>query len=346
MIQMDYAPPRTRAGRVKYLPHAPPVIGVDPMSSRYPLISVIIPTFNQAQFIEEAVQSVLGQSYRNLEIIVVDDGSTDHTKDVLSKYHNHITYLSQNNRGPSSSRNYGIRTARADHIAFLDSDDVWFPEKLEAQMELMRRNSTVGLVGCGAYTTDAQGRIEKEYVSEKYHTRQQFLKDLQSRKISFNPSIVLVKRACIDRVGGFKDALHYGEDWDLWLRIAKHYEIAFITKPLVKVRMYGGYRPYQQVAVMKSNIHRIISDNLDQEGWRTRGPLYSALYLDLAGLYLEKNRRGMAAIYALRSLLFYPIRLAPGDHRLKLFVQAVLPRILYSAIKRIRQRCLAHESRG
>lgn len=316
------------------------------MSSRVPLISVIIPTFNNAQFIEEAVQSVLGQSYRNLEIIVVDDGSTDNTRDVLRKYKNDITYLSQNNRGPSSARNYGARTARADHIAFLDADDVWFPEKLEAQMELMFRNPTVGWVGCGAYTTDSAGRIEKQYIPAKYQTRQEFLKDLQSRKLSFNPSIVLVKRECMDRVGGFNDALHYGEDWDLWLRIAKHYEVEFIRKALVKVRMYGGYRPYQQVEVMKSNIHRIISDNLNQEGWRTRGPLYSALYRDLAGLCLEKNRRGMAAIYALRSLLFYPLRLARGDHRFKLFAQAVLPRFLYSAIKRIRERCLAHESRG
>jgi glycosyltransferase involved in cell wall biosynthesis len=316
------------------------------MSSTGPLVSVIIPTFNKAQFIEEAVESVLGQTYRNLEIIVVDDGSTDHTRDVLRKYKNGITYLCQNNRGPSSARNYGVRTARADHLAFLDADDVWFPEKLEAQMELMLRHPTVGWVGCGAYATDSEGTIEKQYIPARYQTRQEFVKDLQSRKLSFNPSIVLVKRECMDRVGGFNDALHYGEDWDLWLRIAKHYEVAFIRKALVKVRKYGGERPYQQLELMKSNIHRIIDDNLNDEGWRTRGPLYSALYLDLARLCLEKNRRGMAALYALRSLLFYPLRLAPGDHRFKLLVQAVLPRFLYSAIKTIRQRCLAHESRG
>lgn len=307
------------------------------MSSKGPLISVIIPTFNKAQFIEEAVESVLGQSYRNLEIIVVDDGSTDNTRDVLKKYQNNIAYVSQNNNGPSSARNYGIRTARADHIAFLDSDDVWFPEKLEAQMEVMSRNQTVGLVGCGAYTIDSEGRIQKEYISEKYHTRQEVLRDLQTRKISFNPSIVLVKRACIDRVGGFKDGLHYGEDWDLWLRIAKHYEIEFIRKALVKVRKYGGHRPYQQVQIMRSNIRRVISDNLNEEGWRTRGPLYSVLYLDLAGICLKKNKRGMAIMYALGSLLSHPLKLERGDYRFKLLIEALLPHFLYSAIKRIRE---------
>lgn len=308
------------------------------MSSRGPLISVIIPTFNKAQFIEEAVESVLGQSYRNLEIIVVDDGSTDNTRDVLRKYQNNIAYISQNNNGPSSARNYGIRTARADHIAFLDSDDVWFPEKLEAQMEVMSRNQTIGLVGCGAYTIDSEGRIEKEYISEEYHTRQEFLKDLQTRKISFNPSIVLVKRTCMDRVGGFKEELHYGEDWDLWLRIVKQCEVEFIRKALVKLRKYDGYRSYHQVELMKSNIHRIISDNLYEEGWRTRGPLYSALYLDLAGICLKKNRRAMAIIYALVSLLSYPLKLAQGNYRFKLLIEALLPRFLYSAMKRMREK--------
>jgi glycosyltransferase involved in cell wall biosynthesis len=226
--------------------------------------------------------------------------------------------------------------AKGMYIGLLDSDDIWLPEKLEAQMEVMSRSQTIGLVACGMYIINSTGRIENEWVPEEYRTRGELLRNLKIRKVSFNPSCALVRRACLDRVGGFKDELRFAEDWDMWLRIARHYEVRIIRKPLIKFRRHDGFKTYQQVKIMKSSIHRIISDNLNGEGWRTKGEAYSFTYLDLAGLCLRENREGMAAVYALRSFLSYPLRLKKGDYRFKLLIKALLPDFMYRAIKRIR----------
>ena len=308
------------------------------MSSGSPLISVIIPAYNHAQFVEEAVESVLSQTYKHLEVIVVDDGSTDDTRDILKKYQNKLTYIFQKNNGQSSARNHGIRTGKGTYIAFLDSDDLWLPEKLELQMEVMSQNQTIGLVSCGAYIINPKGRIEDEWIREEYQTREKLLRDLQTRKLFLNTSCVLVKRMCLDRVGEFKEGLGFAEDWDLWLRIARHYEVRIIRKPLIKCRKHDGFKGYQQVKIMRSSICRIINDNLNGEGWRIRGEAYSFMYADLAGLCLQKNRKWMAAVYALRSLLSYPLRLRQADYRFKLLMKALLPDFLYSAIKRIREK--------
>lgn len=101
-----------------------------------PLISVVIPTYNRAHYVCEAIDSVLAQTYKNIEIIAVDDGSTDNTKDIIQQYSSRIKYIYQNNAGPSAARNNGIKQSNGDLIAFLDSDDIWLAEKLERQVEI------------------------------------------------------------------------------------------------------------------------------------------------------------------------------------------------------------------
>ena len=122
-----------------------------------PLVSVIIPAYNSADFIDEALKSVFDQTYKDLEIIVVDDGSTDDTRAVLEKYGDRVNYHYQDNNGPASARNRGIKLARGKYIAFLDADDLWLPTKLEKQVALFKNRENLGFVTTGVCSFDENG---------------------------------------------------------------------------------------------------------------------------------------------------------------------------------------------
>ena len=179
-----------------------------------PLVSVIIPTYNRAQYICEAVDSVLAQTYRNIEVIVVDDGSTDNTEEILRQYDSKIKYVFQNNAGPSAARNNGIKQARGDLLAFLDSDDIWLPEKLERQVQLMKQSRNTGLVSCGSYIINASGEITASSIIKKNHENKKlFLKELMVHNIiSGGGSAALIKKKCFEKLGLFSEKLWIGED--------------------------------------------------------------------------------------------------------------------------------------
>ena len=127
------------------------------------LVSAIIPTYNSVNYISEAINSVLNQTYKNCEIIVVDDGSTDNTRktveNYIRKYPHKIKYFYQENKGPSAARNKGIKEARGNYIAFLDSDDLWLPDKLEKQISLFMKDVSLKLTYCGGYYEDEEGSV-------------------------------------------------------------------------------------------------------------------------------------------------------------------------------------------
>ena len=116
------------------------------VNNREPLVSVIIPTYNSSQYIKEAIDSVLAQTYKNFEIIVIDDGSTDNTKEVLAPYLSVIKYIYKNNGGPASARNRGIKEANGEFVAFLDADDVWKPDRLARGVDILDQRPEVGLI--------------------------------------------------------------------------------------------------------------------------------------------------------------------------------------------------------
>src|SRR2546428_514370 len=137
------------------------------MGNKTPLISIIIPTYNSGRFVAQAVQSVLKQTYRCYEILVVDDGSTDETKDVLSKFGNCIKYIYQENRGPSAARNVGIKVARGKYVCFLDADDMWVPNKLKVQLAFIERDDGIGLVFSDHEEFDAEGILCRSFLAGK-----------------------------------------------------------------------------------------------------------------------------------------------------------------------------------
>ncbi len=206
-----------------------------------PLVSVIIPTFNYGRYLSRAIESVLAQTYTNIEIIVVDDGSTDDTKEIVHKYNDPmISYIRhEHNYGLSIARNSGIKIAKGDYLAFLDSDDFWLPEKLHLQMEIFRDSpASLGLVYTAADVFDeCTGKISK-MPAPSY--RGQVLSSLLfENRLGGGSSSVLIKRVCFDSVGVFDPSLMVYEDWDMWLRISEGgFLFDYLDKSLVTLTVH------------------------------------------------------------------------------------------------------------
>ncbi len=200
------------------------------------LITVIIPSFNRKNVLPRAIDSVLKQKGPSFELILIDDGSTDGTAEMLKKQYPSVRYFFQKNQGPASARNLGIRYAQGEWIAFLDSDDEWMPGKLEAQLAFFSKNP--GYLIC--QTEELWVRNGKRVNPMKKHQKYGgliFEKCLPLCIVS--PSAVILHRKLFDAVGLFDETLPACEDYDLWLRIASHYPIGLVKKPyLIK---YGGH---------------------------------------------------------------------------------------------------------
>jgi glycosyltransferase involved in cell wall biosynthesis len=200
-------------------------------------VSVIIPTYNSEDYINEAIKSVLSQTYKNYEIIIVDDGSSDNTATLLKKYQGRLKYFYQNNQGSAAARNLGLNNSSGEFIAFLDSDDVWFPEKLEKQVRIMKENPRLAFVFAAAYMVNESGEIVKCWDNKNEPTMD--FKRLYEKNFICT-STVLLRRYCLERIGNFDENLKMSQDWDLWLRLAKKFEFKFICQPLINYRMHSN----------------------------------------------------------------------------------------------------------
>jgi glycosyltransferase involved in cell wall biosynthesis len=191
-------------------------------------VSVIIPTYNREQLVRTAIDSVLQQSYPDTEIVIIDDGSTDATRDSVAGYGDRVRYFHQENRGIAGARNAGIRAARGSYIAFLDSDDYWKPEKLARQMQLFAKHPEYGLVACqcASVRVDGSYREKNRPGSSGWVLRELFHKNF------IRTSSAVIRAACFDRVGLFDERLRECEEYDLWMRIAARYPIGFINESL------------------------------------------------------------------------------------------------------------------
>jgi glycosyltransferase involved in cell wall biosynthesis len=196
--------------------------------------SVVIPVFNGANFVARAIESVLGQTLEDFELIVVDDGSTDSTSEVVKSFSDpRLRYLRQRNQGPSVARNTGIRASTAEWIGFLDGDDYWLPTKLEAQLERARLQPDAGLVyAAGIYCTpegatiaDMPATVEGELLGEL----------LLDNCLAGSTSSAIVRRDVFDRIGLFDETMSCCEDWELWLRVATVTKIARVEERLVRI---------------------------------------------------------------------------------------------------------------
>lgn len=203
-----------------------------------PLVSVVIPTYNRASVICRTIDNVLEQTYPNVEVIIVDDGSTDDTEEKLRAYANRIRIIRQPNAGPSAARNRGIEAARGEFIALQDSDDLWVPQKLTRQVALLQTAGELATCCfCNALLRHTDGREQTAFeeawlfppCSEGVWTN---VRDVLATRFVFFCQTALIRREVLERIGGFDETLKFHEDYELPLRLALEGPWVFIGDPL------------------------------------------------------------------------------------------------------------------
>lgn len=284
-----------------------------------PLVSVVIATYNMAGFLPLAIRSALAQTYRNIEVLIIDDGSNDGSEEAVAPFlaDSRVRYRKQMNRGQAVAKNRGIRESTGEYVAFLDADDLWTPDKLEAQLPLFAESQAVGVVYSAFASIDEKGNRLPD-VPVKLHRGRVSGPMLIFNFVGFGTSVV--KRECFKRLGTFNENLGMGIDYDLWLRFSTQYEFDYVDRTLLYYREWPGQMSrnwntsyLKGIEIMKSFL-RDFPDTVDQgtvdEAWahtytgfgyntRTRG----GKLRDAFRLYLQALRHKPAYVPAWRGIV-------------------------------------------
>lgn len=200
-----------------------------------PLVSIILPTYNREELLKKSVRSVLASDYRNLELIIVNDGSTDRTKNVVSRINDpRVRYFEKKNKGPASARNFGLRRAKGAYISFCDDDDIFLNGKIASQVNFLEKHTEFGFCYTNGFVINKGMR--RKWLSK---LKQKSLRHLLLNNSQILTPSVMVRSKVFDQVGGFDEGIKLCEDYDLWLRIARDYKFGFIDRPLVEITKHG-----------------------------------------------------------------------------------------------------------
>jgi len=283
-----------------------------------PLVSVVLTSYNHARYLSQAIESVLAQTLKDIEVVTIDDASRDESPAILQRYADRVKVIQhETNRGTYASLNEGIAHTSAPCIAILNSDDLWLPEKLEKQVAVMESDARIGLVHTAFRPIDADGNpIDGNPLGVRFHPNPQgdLLAELLTRNL-FITSSVLFRRECLERCGWFEERLFGMGDWDLWLRIAEYYRIGYVPEVLTLYRIHGQNTMYQRERMLaddlwihEERICKRIPELLRRNGWRMRRALGIALAA-LGVIYNQRGERGKAYGAFTQSLKLYPWRL-------------------------------------
>jgi glycosyltransferase involved in cell wall biosynthesis len=273
-----------------------------------PKVSVIIPAYNASKFIREAIDSVLNQTYKDYEIIVVDgrDGSTDNTREIVAEYGDAVRYFRQEDRGLSDARNKGILNSKGEYIAFLDSDDLWFENKLALQVEFLDTHRDVGLVFSDSWFKaygDVAPRDQRLFERRFFQTAKPHRGDVlcQLFVVNFIPVLtVLVRKECLLKVGLFKKEYDSAEDYDLWLRVSRFFKIDYIDEPLATYRFRGDGlvtkvdRLLSNLILIKKNILESEPQLLKRFSRKEMDKIFYRLYVRLGNYFLFNDNHEKA----------------------------------------------------
>ena len=259
-------------------------------------VSILMCVFNDSGYLQDAINSVTQQTWKNFEFIIVDDGSDDNTPEILStlsNYDNRIKIFRKQNSGLTASLNYGLRFCSAPLIARIDSDDLWSPEKLEVQMNFMQKHPSISLLGSSAYLIRENGRI----ISTKYYpsSNKALRNNLLKKKGHFPHSSVIIRKKILDILGGYDESFKKAQDYELWLRISSDFKISCIKKPLVSIRKHAnqissGDTEKQQFfdsrrALIKHELSNMADESnhafniLFQKAWTNAKPLINEIFI-------------------------------------------------------------------
>ena len=261
-------------------------------------ISVVIPSYNRKDFLKRSIDSAINQTKKPLEVIVVDDGSTDGTETMIKSDYDFVKFIKQKNKGVSAARNIGIKVSIGEWICFLDSDDEWKKDKLEKQINAMKSNPGCKFFHSNEIWIKNGLRINQKKKHKKYGG-DIFDKCLDMCRIS--PSSVMINKTVFDEVGNFNEDLVVCEDYELWLRICDKYRVFFIDEPLII--KYGGHQGQLSYSIESIENHRIkaleylILENLNRKNKRHAiQMLLSKLNIYLKGL-VKRRKNDEIAVY-------------------------------------------------
>lgn len=267
-----------------------------------PEVSIVVPTYNRAHMLSDAIRSVLSQTYADWELIIVDDGSEDDTQRVVSEFDDpRIKYIFQANKGLPGARNTGIRASNGAYLAFLDSDDLFLPLKLERQLDMFAQQPTLGLVAAGHVEMDENLRVHRVVAPWRSHPTL-MLKDWLVSCPFIVPS-VLVRQEWLYKVGLFNESMRFVEDWDLWLRLAQAgCRMDWLKAPVCCYR-YHGDSMVRNVPQMKAGMLRVLDNFYRQESLpeslrSLRDLAYAKVYLNVAARAFAggHNEEGVACL--------------------------------------------------
>lgn len=274
-----------------------------------PLVSIIIPTYNRAHLIGETIQSVIDQTYTNWELIIVDDGSTDTTKDIIKRYQSpRIQYFSIGHSGSFGTvRNYGIRRAKGPFIAFLDSDDLWQPDKLEKQLSVFERSAEtvfcfthINLIGTSNHRLPDYPSIFAEKLLDRY---------LNEGHFAFYPSSLIFRESAFSVIGLLDESNSIGADTDFFVRLCLNFKGTFMAERLVSIRKHGSNTSSSDLLFGYPHMLNILA-SLYHEGHVSRQSfvrLTSKIYYKMGLLLVRDSQPKTAAQYFLRYCRLRPL---------------------------------------
>lgn len=284
--------------------------------SSIPLVSVIIPAYNASKWIAKTIESVLAQDFKEYEIIVVNDGSTDDTEAVVSRFGEKVQCIHKLNGGQASARNAGIRAARGKYLAFVDADDLWTKDKLGLQVKLLEATDAVWVYsdafafdGLSGRTLYKFSRLFRQYDGD-------ILKPLLLRDFISMPTPV-IRRSVFEKTGLFneKDNMRLGEDWDMWLRIAAIYPVALIPQPLAYYRVHsasitGGADPFIKMQGWLAVVEEAVSrEPIRLESLKSRALSY--VYISTGRLLAVRGQTASARRMFLQAIRLTPCSILP-----------------------------------
>ena len=278
-------------------------------------VSAIIPAYNAEKFIEATIKSILAQTHGSIEIIVVDDGSTDNTPSLLHQFHSEIKLVSQENLGVAAARNIGAKIAKGEFLAFLDADDLWMPEKIACQLTRILDADMI-------YTDRANfGELGglSDLKSEANDLREGMIYQTLLTEGNFiTLSSVMIRASVFDKLGGFNEARELSgvEDWELWLRVAKSHKIAVVDKSLVKYRVHADGIS-KNISAMFAAQERVLDAFLDNGDTLLARTAQAKSASTSAWFAQNSGNFALAIKLHLRVLMYQPLNLATYKQLIK-----------------------------
>lgn len=272
-----------------------------------PKVSVIIPAYNAMLYLPKAVESVLAQTFTDLEVLIIDDGSLDGIQQWVTQITDaRVLLISQANQGVSVARNTGIEHAQGEYIAFLDADDFWDTSKLEKQVACLDAHPSVGLVDTWITLANAEGETLGEVVTT--YVAGDVRKQILETNLLNCGSTPLIRRCCFATVGVFDPNLRFGEDWEMWSRIAAHYTFALIEEPLTIYRQHPSNTSKQFQRILP-DLSLVIEKNFQAVPEKLaylKSRAYGRVHLYVGWKALESQDYREAIAFSLKALRHYP----------------------------------------